>query len=435
VFDPNGAIVALEVDDGTGAIAGIAQTLDLLATDERLRRPEGIALSPDAMHLYVVGRAEDAIGVFSRNPTTGVLTHVQTLQQDVDDVDGLKDVNTVAVSADGGQVYTSLSSSDFLGVFDRDPGTGELTFVEILKGGVLKDVFDIDSSPDGRHVYIGDRGLPGVSAFLRLPSGRLGFLGQHIDGKNGEGGLTDTVATAVSADGRNLYSVSMGDPDAEFAGRDVSLGALVTFVRDQCGSTLVTGGEQCDDGNVAGADGCDAECALELCGPAPAGGCRTPVVPGGAQLKIKKKDLLVWKWGKGAATDVPDFGDPLTAASYLLCLYDSSGGTQPLRAFAAPAGGSCLGRPCWAVTGTSGFKYLDKQRTPDGLLKTQLKAGIAGKAKANVKGKGALLALPALPLVPPVTAQLVNDDTGVCWSATFSTPLSNTADQFKAKSD
>lgn len=52
-----------------------------------------------------------------------------------------------------------------------------------------------------------------------------------------------------------------------------------------------------------------------------------------------------------------------------------------------------------------------------------------------MKGKGIDLALPPLPLVPPITVRLVRSDSPACWEATYTTPIKNDAEQLKAKSN
>ena len=210
-----------------------------------------------------------------------------------------------------------------------------------------------------------------------------------------------------------------------------------------CGDGVVQGGcgETCDDGNVTGGDGCSADCQLEStpgCGSAPALGCRSPVQPGKASLLMKNKtpdtgDALQWKWTKGAPTAKADFGSPTTTTGYQLCIYDGS--ASLVSSTAIPADGICAGRPCWSENG-SGFKYADKDATPDGVTKITLKQGLApGQAKIGLKGKGANLNLPALPLSQPVTVQLRNSN-GVCWEAVYSAPASkDDSTQFKDKSD
>jgi hypothetical protein len=64
-----------------------------------------------------------------------------------------------------------------------------------------------------------------------------------------------------------------------------------------------------------------------------------------------------------------------------------------------------------------------------------LSGGGAGQAKILAKGKGANLPDPNLPLATPVTVQLVNGDTGLCWESSFEAGDigKNEAGQFKAK--
>jgi hypothetical protein len=54
-----------------------------------------------------------------------------------------------------------------------------------------------------------------------------------------------------------------------------------------------------------------------------------------------------------------------------------------------------------------------------------------------LKGKGAALRLPALPLTLPARVQLVvREGTSLdCWEATYSDELVNESERFKAKSD
>jgi hypothetical protein len=91
-------------------------------------------------------------------------------------------------------------------------------------------------------------------------------------------------------------------------------------------------------------------------------------------------------------------------------------------------------RPCWKATGTSGDAYENPLGAPDGIGTLTLKAGAAGKSLAMVKGKGAALALPSLPLELPITAQLQSTN-GACLDATFWRATLNTGQKLKAKSE
>jgi hypothetical protein len=204
-----------------------------------------------------------------------------------------------------------------------------------------------------------------------------------------------------------------------------------------CGDGMVQPGcnEDCDI--PGGGPNCTTDCHF-ICGPAPQAGCRAPAVPqkGTVQLKDKtpdKKDGLNWKYIKGAATTLADFGTPLTSTDYTLCVWDASGASQPILLAHIPAGGTCGTKPCWKTI-KGGFKYNDKLLDPEGIQQLQLKSGPATKAKIIAKGKGVDLPMPMLPLTTAVTVQLRND-AGVCWEAKYSVPTKNLADQFKAKAD
>jgi acyl-homoserine lactone acylase PvdQ len=173
-----------------------------------------------------------------------------------------------------------------------------------------------------------------------------------------------------------------------------------------------------------------------LCGTAPAAGCRVPTLPRASQLDLKNmapdtRDRLAWKWTRGQATALADFGSPLADTSYDLCLYASD---RLLSRTTAPAGGVCRGRPCWKQS-SIGFKFKHADPAPRVLQTLTLRAGPDGKARVIAKGKGAGLALPSLPLAGfPLRAQLVNAD-GACWEAGYPTALRNDTVRFKAKSD
>jgi hypothetical protein len=148
---------------------------------------------------------------------------------------------------------------------------------------------------------------------------------------------------------------------------------------------------------------------------------------------------VTWKWLKGESTSVSDLGEPRTADGYALCLFDDSAGSGSLllRA-AAPAGDTCGSVPCWTGLGTNGFRYRDRERSPDGIARLVLKAGTPGKARALVKGDGPLLSdrpagLPTLPLALPLRVQL-HAASGACFQTAHSAAgvSQNDASRFRA---
>jgi len=287
--------------------------------------------------------------------------------------------------------------------------------------------------------------------------------GEQCDDGGESAGCDADCTLATCGDGTPNASAGEACDDG---GESAACDADCTLAACGDATTNATRGETCDDGGTADGDCCAAACTLDPAGtacpddgdacttvdacdgagtcahlPLPALGCRTPIVAGGSSLTIKDKeagakDRLVWKWAKGAATALADFGDPGATDGYTLCLYEEPAAGPSIRLqAAAPAGGVCAGRPCWSAR-ASKLKYVDKERTPDGLQKVDLKAGADGKAKVAVKGQGELLTVPSLPLEPPFRVQLLGAH-GVCWEARYSAAgiRSNVPALLRARSD
>jgi cysteine-rich repeat protein len=152
--------------------------------------------------VYVAGDNDDAIAVFHRDATTGMLTFLEFHRDGVAGVDGLDGAESIAVSADGTHLYAGGSDEKALAVFVRDPATGKLSFRAVQRNGTG----DVD-------------GLAGVGSVV------------------------------VGADGLFVYAGGTDD-DA------------VTVFSMRCGDGLLDPGEQCDDGNALPADACSPGCRL-----------------------------------------------------------------------------------------------------------------------------------------------------------------------------
>lgn len=194
----------------------------------------GVAMSPDGLHLYAAGSVDNAVAVFGRNATTGALTFVQLLRDDVDGVDGLARAEAVVVSPDGAYVYVAGGTDDAVAVFSRNAATGMLGFVQVVKdgGGVngLDGVTAIALSPDGASLYAASDVDNALAVFQRdAATGALTFLEFHRDGV---AGLHNARAVAVSPDGTNVYAAGSSDNALVVFSRNPATGAL-TFVEVQ----------------------------------------------------------------------------------------------------------------------------------------------------------------------------------------------------------
>ena len=149
---------------------------------------------------------------------------------------------------------------------------------------------------------------------------------------------------------------------------------------------------------------------------------------------------MSFKWLRGGATTFAQLGDPSTTDDYALCVFDTTGTPSLLLEAAAPFGETCVGKPCWkrlgSATSPKGWKYGDKDGTPDGITELLVNSGAAGKSKLLVKGKGANLPIGTSTSVLPnaITTQ-VQSTNGTCWSAACSTIIRNAGGQFECKGE
>ncbi|WP_167546990.1 SdrD B-like domain-containing protein [Stieleria maiorica] len=220
------SVAAFSRDPDTGNLTFVQSVTDGVNGFSGLDFVFSLAISADGHHLYVTGSDDDALTVISRNPTTGMLTHVQTLRDGVGGVDGLNLASGVTIAPDGNHVYVAGKVDDAIAVFARNDITGELTFaqkrtVSSFVSNVLDGVISVSISPDGENVYVTNDFRDKIGVFSRNPvTGHLGYLQDIADNAGGVDGLNQAWFSTVSPDGKNVYVVGATDD------------ALVTFTRD-----------------------------------------------------------------------------------------------------------------------------------------------------------------------------------------------------------
>jgi len=79
-------------------------TFNSKVTNSNLSVALGFDISPDGNNIYATSHTQGKVVVFSRNATTGTLSFVETMQDNIDFVDGLGGAFSTYVSADGGNV-------------------------------------------------------------------------------------------------------------------------------------------------------------------------------------------------------------------------------------------------------------------------------------------------------------------------------------------
>jgi 6-phosphogluconolactonase (cycloisomerase 2 family) len=262
-------------DDGSGGACADGTALD---------RVRDVAVSPDGAHAYAGVENSDAILIFSRNTTTGVLTQLGgtagCISEDgsggaCTDGKALDAVSQVTLSPDGAHLYATAAQSDAVAVFTRNSGTGALTQLAGTAGCVsedgtggactdgkgLDDVVDVIVSPNGASLYtVAQTGdvvaifsrNSGTGALTQL-AGTAGCISD--DGSGGacaDGtGLDGAHGVAVSPDGNNVYTTAASTSDTlAIFSRNSGTGAL-TQLAGTAGCISDTGsGGACADGNT-----------------------------------------------------------------------------------------------------------------------------------------------------------------------------------------
>jgi DNA-binding beta-propeller fold protein YncE len=266
---PPAPSVVLKSEPGTlaqlkgsrGCLVDRSKPADGCGTARALKGPgpfmgsHAIALSPNGSNVYVASSGSDAIAIFRRDSRTGVLTQPKGAAGCIAvkgaggcaTAVGLDGPNSVAVSADGRNVYATSRASNSISVFRRNHQTGALTQMPAAagcisglpipvcaagRGLVGPDVVVI--SPDGRNVYVGSFFGNAVAVFDRDPSsGALtqpgdstGCIAEAISGCALGVALGAPEGMAISGNGTSVYIASALSNAVAVLARNTSTGTL-----------------------------------------------------------------------------------------------------------------------------------------------------------------------------------------------------------------
>ncbi len=217
---------------------------------------DALAITADGRNLYVASSRSNAIAVLRRNARTGTLSQRPGAAGCISaggaagcaKAIGLRGPNSVAVSADGNNVYATAFAGNALLIFRRNRSTGALTQLSSGRGCLTNaatpgcstaralsgpDVVAV--SPDGRSVYVGSFTGNAIAVFTRNSStGALtqpaGVAGCVVDAPTS--GCTTGLALgapegmAISANGKNVYVAAALSNALDVLARNRSTGAL-----------------------------------------------------------------------------------------------------------------------------------------------------------------------------------------------------------------
>jgi len=207
----------------------------------------GVDVSNDNKNVYITSYNDDSLLVFTRNPLSGSLYFIQVVKNNSNGVIGLDGADGVTVTPDGKSVYVAGYADDSLAVFSRDLSTGEVLFFQDFKNGkdginCLDGASRIAVSSDGGSVYITGFKDNSVAVFTRdTITGELTYLNGI---KNGSNGLEDFIGPkgiTVSLDGKNVYVACYSSDSLAVFNRNTTTGEILFSALFKNGESSVEG--------------------------------------------------------------------------------------------------------------------------------------------------------------------------------------------------
>ncbi|MCU1793273.1 beta-propeller fold lactonase family protein [Pectobacterium polaris] len=218
VSDDKGAIALFQRDANSGELTYVRT----FAAAEGVTGISQLQVSAEGNSVYALRADGNAIVWFSRD-ANGELTHKATITSDYDiDNGNLNNINGIALSDDGKNLYLINSYNDQLAYFSRDTATGELTYVEALGGSMWSEPYlwaptSILSRGNLLFVTTAINDTSTVIVYQRDDSGKLTPLGHVRDFTDATGNtvqLSELEQITVSADGRSIFVANAEHIDA-----------------------------------------------------------------------------------------------------------------------------------------------------------------------------------------------------------------------------
>ncbi|MEQ9874194.1 beta-propeller fold lactonase family protein [Pectobacterium brasiliense] len=218
VSDDKGAIALFQRDANSGELTYVRT----FAAAEGVTGISQLQVSAEGNSVYALRADGNAIVWFSRD-ANGELTHKATIESDYDiDEGNLYNINGIALSDDGKNLYLINSYSGQLAYFSRDTATGALTYVEALGGSMSSAPYlwaptSILSRGNLLFVTTDPSNGATVIVYQRDDSGKLTPLGHVRDFTDAAGNtvqLSGLEQITVSADGRSIFVANAEHIDA-----------------------------------------------------------------------------------------------------------------------------------------------------------------------------------------------------------------------------
>lgn len=208
------AVVAFFRNRRTGMLAPIQVIQEGVGGVTGLKGAFPITVSRDGKNVYVGGRLDHTVLVFSRGKNGG-LTLIQTLTEGSGGIIGIDGARAITEAFEGNVVYVAGSVHSTIAVLARNPADGTLSEIQVIINHVnatdMAGPTSIVESFDHQHLFVTAFGSFALDSFHRnRRTGKL--VGQDQDTFDpGDGtvnqGLIQIISAAMSPGGQNLYTV------------------------------------------------------------------------------------------------------------------------------------------------------------------------------------------------------------------------------------
>jgi 6-phosphogluconolactonase len=143
--------------------------------------PRHIVLSHDEKFAYVIHELIPQVGVFARDPSTGALTHLQSIPSVPDGFKGVSNPAEILLDRAGNYVYASNREYGAIAVFAVDHASGKLSRIQVIEtGGTQPRGIELD--PSGKLLFVGDQKQNKFILFtVDQASGKLALTDRSFD--------------------------------------------------------------------------------------------------------------------------------------------------------------------------------------------------------------------------------------------------------------
>lgn len=204
------AIVVFSRNTGTGALSFV----EVKQSISGLNYVSSILISPDGNYVYATGNNDNAVVQFQRNSTTGRLTYQNTYINDSNGISSMSGPYQMAFDANANRLFVAATTSSSIVVFDRNSGTGALTFSNAYVNNTgdivgLGGVRALTVNDAGDRLYaVGNSGNSLVEFSIQAQSETddLVYVSRMLNDSNGVSGLDGPTDVSLASAGQHIYA-------------------------------------------------------------------------------------------------------------------------------------------------------------------------------------------------------------------------------------